>query len=587
MPRPRPLTNVATAVPHGHPFGTDQQLTPRTPHSGSRTSRLEQGFSKLPLAEDANDLDYDEHDALQSAPLLASSSTARFSVHTVRSDRRDPPSAKSDGRGTFLHPTQFLSRALAQLPLAFGIFMAGVLLILIVLSLTRPEALHKYIGAKAPPTSSIAPPTSIPTSSISSSHAGHSQSNIHVLSYENYTKFPLSGHEYRAECAKLHGGYMTHGDYWDADPMGSFDVPHREDESICRSSITYMLDGTVGLSADLAIMAQAAALARERNRTFFINDSHWNRGKWLDHFDDVTQRQPGPQPGCKAPSPDELVACPRTARHWVISASTAKYHFAHGFSNHYENSYGHNLNRLKPIFEQAFHSFDSTIRPNRNVRRLIKLARDELSDFIGVVNERDTEGDSIYVGTHIRRGDRKSLSYSYKDRKIPLSEYLTAVSSTWTRLHPESPSKVTPVVYLATDSPEARQKFGELYDGEIFSLFDATNSSLRALASPREYNQTQFDELSLQARTTATDGMLVDLALVSGLWARKDELVPDATICALSSTVCRLSPIGLGWDRAFGKVNAMGEIDAQSKRWVDVDEKGLVVPVWQAFQLFN
>jgi hypothetical protein len=55
--------------------------------------------------------------------------------------------------------------------------------------------------------------------------------------------------------------------------------------------------------------------------------------RWLDHFDDVTLRQPGPQPKCKAPPPEgtslpvasfanfsdryailELVACPRTAR---------------------------------------------------------------------------------------------------------------------------------------------------------------------------------------------------------------------------------------------------------------------------------
>ncbi|KAF8203871.1 hypothetical protein BJ912DRAFT_1052647 [Pholiota molesta] len=484
--------------------------------------------------------------------------------------------------------------------------MAGVLLILIVLSLTRPEALHRYIGAKAPPTSATAPAASTPTTAISSNHAGHTQANVHVLSYENYTKFPLQGHEYRAECAKLFSGYMTHGDYWDNDPMGSFDVPHGDDTAVCSSTITYMLDGTVGLTADLAIMAQAAALARERNRTFFVDDTHWNRGKWLDHFDDVTLRQPGPQPKCKAPPPEgtslpvasfanfsdryailELVACPRTARHWVISARTAKYHFAHGFSNHYENAYGHNLNRLKPIFNSALDSFKSTIRPNIDVQGLIRLARNELYDFLGEVSERDEAANSIYVGTHVRRGDRKSLSYTYKDRKIPLSEYLSAITATWTRLHPGPQSRNAPVVYLATDSPEARQKFGELYEGETFSLFDTADPALRALASPREYNQTQFDELSVQSRITATKGMLVDLALVSGLWANEKDMVPDATICALSSTVCRLTPIGLGWERAFGKVNEMGDLDAQGKRWIDVDEKGLIVPVWQAFQLFN
>jgi len=45
--------------------------------------------------------------------------------------------------------------------------------------------------------------------------------------------------------------------------MGALDVKHHTDKSICSSTITYMLDGTVGLSADLALLSQAAALARE------------------------------------------------------------------------------------------------------------------------------------------------------------------------------------------------------------------------------------------------------------------------------------------------------------------------------------
>ena len=56
------------------------------------------------------------------------------------------------------------------------------------------------------------------------------------------------------------------------------------------------------------------------------------------------------------------------------------------------------------------------------------------------------------------------------------------------------------------------------------------------------------------------------------------------------SNVCRLSATGLGWDRAFGHVfgdHVEGNIDEQYKRWVEIDEKGAVEPVWQAFELFN
>jgi hypothetical protein len=53
-----------------------------------------------------------------------------------------------------------------------------------------------------------------------------------------------------------------------------------------------------------------------------------------------------------------------------------------------------------------------------------------------------------------------------------------------------------------------------------------------------------------------------------------------------SSNICRLAPIGMGWDMAFGHVDELGNIDKQSHRWIDVDEQGLIIPVWEAFELF-
>ena len=269
MPKPRPLTNVPTS------YDPDQQLTPRTPHSGSRTSRLEQGFHKIPLSEaEANEADYDDQGALQSAPLLASSSTARFSARSARSQET---TTKRKGRP--FHSMEVLSSTISRLPLAFGIFMAGILLILVVLSITKPETLHKYaVGAKKPSlahlASSQATPTPTSTTQLSPHAAAHTAANVHVLTYENHTKFPLTGLEYLVECAKQHKTFMSHGDYWDVGPMGSMDVEHHEDASICSSTITYMLDGTVGLTADLALMAQAASLAREVGRGFLKTDMH-------------------------------------------------------------------------------------------------------------------------------------------------------------------------------------------------------------------------------------------------------------------------------------------------------------------------
>jgi hypothetical protein len=81
--------------------------------------------------------------------------------------------------------------------------------------------------------------------------------NITLISYENYTKFPLTPEQYRAECRKA-SGEMMHMAYW-ADMM--MDVPHRRALGVCKSTVTYMLGSEVGLMGDLALLAQVAALA--------------------------------------------------------------------------------------------------------------------------------------------------------------------------------------------------------------------------------------------------------------------------------------------------------------------------------------
>ena len=83
------------------------------------------------------------------------------------------------------------------------------------------------------------------------------------ISYENYTRFPLTAKQYRAECRKIHSGGMRHMGYW-VDMM--MDVPHpsfasNSGSGICKSTVTYMLGSEVGLMGDLALLAQAAALA--------------------------------------------------------------------------------------------------------------------------------------------------------------------------------------------------------------------------------------------------------------------------------------------------------------------------------------
>lgn len=60
-------------------------------------------------------------------------------------------------------------------------------------------------------------------------------------------------------------------------------------------------------------------------------------------------------------------------------------------------------------------------------------------------------------------------------------------------------------------------------------------------------------------------------------------------ISTVSSNVCGLSAVGLGWDRAFGygfSNHDEGDMDKERKRWVEIDQKGYILPAWDAFEVF-
>lgn len=276
MPRPLPLrTLVTSARPHE---SDNRLLTPRTPHS--RSGRAEEGYTVFEMERMREQEEDDHHQSVaqqQSVPLLASSAGEHFPSHTfLARDYKDNLSTKRKSARTLL------SEAISRLPLTIGIPLAAGLVILIVLSFKHPEALHEYIGAAYPSGQSSGSgsqstsdsPTPTPTSTAISEH--------NLISYENYTTFPLRPSEYLSECKKLNFGYMSHGDYWEPHigHEGVMDVPHHDTKNnyklpesemttVCKSTITYMLDGKVGLLADLALMAQTAALAREVLPLFF------------------------------------------------------------------------------------------------------------------------------------------------------------------------------------------------------------------------------------------------------------------------------------------------------------------------------
>ncbi|KAG5654158.1 hypothetical protein H0H81_006870 [Sphagnurus paluster] len=265
----------------------------------------------------------------------------------------------------------------------------------------------------------------------------------------------------------------------------------------------------------------------------------------------------------------------------LITAHTAKFHLGHTYSDAYEDAYAHNLNRVKPQFNFAEQSLLNTIRPNRDNARLIRKARFELSSL----SSPDGTAFDSYVSLHLRRGDRGPAFYH--GEYVPVRDFVSAGTDAWQRLNPGK-SASSLMFYVATDSSTIQREVVGLTAARYttYSLYQSADPELRGVASPEEYRQKEFDTLEKTARIRATQGMIVDFALLSGAWANEDDALPQATVCTISSNVCKMAAVGLGWERAFGVVDSMGYLDDAHKRWVEIDQKGTVVPVWQPFELF-
>jgi len=221
------------------------------------------------------------------------------------------------------------------------------------------------------------------------------------------------------------------------------------------------------------------------------------------------------------------------------------------------------------------------IRPNKDNSALIQRARSELTS---VTSPNGSEFDS-YIAVHLRRGDREPAFY--RGKYVPAEDFVEAVTDSWSRLNPDKALENLSI-YVASDSITALREVVDLTASRYttFSLFESPDAELRALASPAEYVQKEFNQLGENARIRATRGMIVDFALLSGMWATEDDALPEAIICTFSSNVCKLAAVGLGWDAAFGTVDSMGSVDNDHKRWVEIDQKGSIVPVWVPFELF-
>ncbi|KAF8588342.1 hypothetical protein K439DRAFT_1629792 [Ramaria rubella] len=599
-------------------------LTPRTPHS--RQVDAEEGRSRrvrpaLPvnesISEDEDDGNLDEIDLLQtqSHPLLHSSTSDSFPlVARHGNDWSRPRWSANDKKDNWIWRLVKERVVKDRLPLGLivGTAAAILLLFLVVMSIKRQDTLLDYIGVNT---------TAIAYESLDEESKKRFNSST-VIDYAaaGYTSYPLTTDQYIHECWKVvHDPRMQYFvPYWSTRPGAELDVLHQRPSSspkTCNSTITYLLDGAVGLMGDLAHLALVASFAREQNRTLFVYDEYWNRGLWTDHFLPFSETQPGPEPGCAPPPLQELVACPRSARHWITSARLNYFHTGDDFKDMYEDSYKYTIERLKPIFVRSAESFSGSIWPSVANQKLIFRARSEFAQLVETdLNVMGRE----YLSAHIRRGDLQAMSWRYQKLlkvQVPTSEFVDAVWQTHSRLsnvsNPDALSSFPPVAYVASDSPSAASEFTDLFLSYndsfaqkyghkglkpiVYQLRTSTDAELQSLASEREYVQADWPNGTEESRVRETRGVIVDWALLSGAWIPResDEIAswennvhikPAAAICTLPSNLCKLAAVGLGWDRAFN----LGDFEpGPDRRWIEIDNHGGIVPIWRAFQKFS
>jgi hypothetical protein len=196
-------------------------------------------------------------DESQDEPLLQSAASATFPQHQLdqvpRRERR-----REIGKRKPVSNLQAALQFVQRIPLTLVAALTAILIIIAVLYRRNPKL--------------ILQDPSPPSLHYTQEFEGPASENKNFLDYSSYSSFPLTPLQYAAECWKMHQKPAHHQAYWTEPGSGIMDVPHSSSSNVCSSTITYQLDSHSGLFAQLAILAQVAALAREVN----VHNVNWN-----------------------------------------------------------------------------------------------------------------------------------------------------------------------------------------------------------------------------------------------------------------------------------------------------------------------
>ncbi|KAJ2986639.1 hypothetical protein NUW58_g4930 [Xylaria curta] len=365
------------------------------------------------------------------------------------------------------------------------------------------------------------------------------------------------------------------------------------DLETCRTSITVVLESSdAGLGPTLMMLWTAYGLAQKEKRAFFIEDSRWAYGRYMDIF------KSSPVQNCRPPPRYQMLPCPRNAKHLVVSAATSREVFGNSFAAKYENTKRTDINRERGVYDLARVGYEALFHLNDDdqpyVRGRVKDLRARASVPQGNYN------DGTIIGVHVRQGDVHPFEYQYNGAYIPLDLYAQKSKELIEERHNSSTplggedvvAKQYSFMVVASDNPdvyeadEFKNAFRAQEQIKLAGKQDAETvvsdpsmmhkfvdeafgweggffaSMFWNLGRTTLHNADALDDVSQEPETPSADAMrlrgliarayMMDLAVLGE--------ASDTVICTMSAMGCRLLAVMMGWDKAMAHGN-----------WINID----------------
>ncbi|KAI2635471.1 hypothetical protein GGS21DRAFT_516025 [Xylaria nigripes] len=382
--------------------------------------------------------------------------------------------------------------------------------------------------------------------------------------------------------ARIESGQALHG------PLVGQRKEGLADLETCRTSLTFVLETSdAGLGPTLMMLWMSYGLAQKENRAFFIEDARWAYGAYTDMF------KPSPVQACKPPPRHQMLPCPRTARHLVVSAATAHEIFGDSFNVEYENPKKTDVNRERPIYDLARTGYEALFLLNDDDRPYVSDRVKELKAQASV--PRGNYNDGTIVGVHIRQGDLHPFEYQYNGAYIPLDQYAQKFKTLIEERHNSSTplggedvvAKQHSFMVVASDNPdvyEAAEFRDSVRAQEQIKL--AGKKPADAGVPDRSVMHKFVDEewgweggffarmfwnlghlTPHDGESSKTEKPSPEVTRLRGLLGRAYVMdlavlgeASDVVICTMSAMGCRLLAVIMGWDKAITHEN-----------WVNID----------------